>query len=76
MTAIPLRAMAWPRKGRQAVSARSILCFWAVNGLGMPLTDLAQRLGVCLRTVTVAMKRGSEIVAREKLDIALLECKI
>ena len=76
LTAVPVKAMAGSGKERQAVRARSILCFWAVNGLSMPLTDLAQRLGVSLPTASVAVKRGSEIVDREKLDIAVLECKI
>lgn len=66
LTAIPVEAMAGSGKERQAVKARSILCFWAVNGLGMPLTDLAHRLGISLPTVSVAVKRGSEIVDREK----------
>ena len=76
LTAIPIKAMAGPGKERQAVRARSILCFRAVNGLGMPLTDPAQRLEVCLPTVSAAVKRGGEIVDRKKLDITALECKI
>jgi hypothetical protein len=72
LTATPLPAMAGPGKQRKSVRARSILCFLAVNGLGMPLTDLAARLGICLPTVSVAVRRGGEIVAREKLGIAQL----
>jgi REP element-mobilizing transposase RayT/DNA-binding CsgD family transcriptional regulator len=76
LTAIPLPAMAGPGKQRKTVRARSILCFLAVNGLGLPLADLAARLGISLPTVSVAVQRGGEIVDREKLDIAVLECKI
>jgi hypothetical protein len=36
----------------------------------------ANRLGICLPTVSVAVKRGREIVDREQSDIAVLECKI
>ncbi|MGV8073401.1 MAG: hypothetical protein AB2L11_02405 [Syntrophobacteraceae bacterium] len=75
-TQIPLQAPAGPRKERRTVRARSILCFWAVNGLGMSLADLAGRLGISLPTVSVAMQRGSKIVDSEKLDITTLECKI
>jgi Mn-dependent DtxR family transcriptional regulator len=38
----------------------------------MPLTDLADRLGISLPTVSVAVQRGGEIVEREKLGIAQL----
>jgi|SRR5208283_4435411 len=72
LTAIPLPAMAGPGKQRQTVRARSILCFLSVNGLGMPLTVLADRLRISLPTVSVAVQRGGEIVYREKLDIAQL----
>jgi DNA-binding Lrp family transcriptional regulator len=64
--------MAGPGKQRKSVKARSILCSLAVNGLGMPLTDLADRLGISLPTVSVAVQRGGEIVDREKLGIAQL----
>jgi hypothetical protein len=44
----------------------------AVNGLGLPLTVLAGRLGISLPTVSVAVQRGGQIVDREELDIAPL----
>ncbi len=72
LTAIALPAMAGPGKQRQTVRARSILCFLAANGLGMPLTVIADRLGISLPTVSVAVQRGREIVDREKSDIAPL----
>ncbi len=59
-------------KAGLAVRARSILCFLAVNGLGMPPTVIADRLGISLPTVSAAVRRGGQIVDREKLDIAPL----
>lgn len=72
LTAIPLSVMAGPSKQRQIVKARSILCFLAINGLGIPLTVLAASLRISLPTVSVAVQRGGKIVEREKLDISLL----
>src|SRR5208283_414684 len=58
LTAIPLPAMAEPGKQRPSVRARSILCFLAVNGLGMPMTVLAYRLGISLRPLVWRYKEA------------------
>jgi REP element-mobilizing transposase RayT len=50
-------------KGRQQdkVRARSILCFWAVRELGMPLADVARTLEMSMPGVGYAVERGKII---------------
>jgi REP element-mobilizing transposase RayT len=54
-------------KGRQPqrVQARSLLCFWAVRELGIPLTDMARRLDMSPPAIGYAVQRG-EAIARER----------
>jgi REP element-mobilizing transposase RayT len=53
-------------KGRQQgkVRARSLLCYWAVRELGMPLADLARELEMSMPGVGYAVERG-EIIAQD-----------
>ncbi len=53
-------------RGRQQpkVTARSLLCFWAVRELGLPLTELARQLGLSPPGVSCAVQRG-ETLSRE-----------
>ncbi len=77
LTGISLSEMVGPGKQRQTVRARSILCFVAVNGLGMLLSALADKLGISLPTVSVAVQRGGQLGDRERLDfLHSFECKI
>ncbi len=48
---------------KRKVMARSLLCYWAVNGLGLTLTELAARLEMSVPGVGYAAKRG-ETIAR------------
>jgi hypothetical protein len=57
-------------KKRENVKARGLLCYGAVTALGKSLTDLARRLGVAVSTVSLAVKRGAQLEAREKLKMA------
>lgn len=54
-------------KGKQPrkVDARGLLCYWAVNHLGMSLTDVARSLGMTPAGVGYAARRG-ETIAKEK----------
>ncbi|MFQ5874108.1 MAG: transposase [Dehalococcoidia bacterium] len=51
-------------KGRQQrrVHARSLLCFWAERELGLPITELARRLGMSPPGVGYAVQRGEALV--------------
>ena len=53
-------------KGKQQrkVKARSLLCFWAVQELGISLTELAKHLGITVPGVGYAVVRG-QVIARD-----------
>ncbi len=53
-------------KGKQPrkVEARGLLCYWAVNTLGMSLTDVARQLGMTLAGVGYAVRRGEAIATK------------
>ena len=53
-------------KGRQQrkVKARSLLCFWAVREIGMPLRELAGRLEMSAPGVGFAVERGEALAHR------------
>jgi putative transposase len=48
------------RRSRQ-VEARSLLCYWAVNELGMAITDLARVFGMTPSAISYAVPRGKGI---------------
>ena len=50
-------------KGKQQrkVKARSLLCFWSVQELGISLTELAKHLGITVPGVGYAVERGQAI---------------
>ncbi len=64
---LPPEEILSPGKYRDRVSARSVLCFWAVRLLGMTATELAGRLGVSRLAVSNAVRRGSRITAEQGL---------
>jgi REP element-mobilizing transposase RayT len=47
---------------RQKVTARSLLCCWAVRELGLPLTQLARQLGLSPPGVSYAVQRGEAMI--------------
>ncbi|MCD6306002.1 MAG: transposase [Deltaproteobacteria bacterium] len=58
-------------KGRQKrrVEARDLLCYWAVNELGMSQTDLAVRLGMSTAGVGYAVARGEMIANKHQCQL-------
>lgn len=50
---------------KQLVTARSLLCFWAVRELGLSMTSLARRFNISTVAVSKSVKRGEEI-AKER----------
>ena len=48
-------------KHKEAVKARSLLCYWAVRELGMTMVSLARRLGQSVPAVGKAVARGEKI---------------
>jgi len=51
------------------VNARRLLCFWAVRGLGMSLTDLARELDMTTPGVGFAAERGGVIAHDNKYQL-------
>ena len=53
------------RKQPKKVKVRGLLCFWAVQELGISLTELARHLGISVPPVGYAVERA-EATARDK----------
>ncbi|MGD8667176.1 MAG: helix-turn-helix domain-containing protein [Desulfobacterales bacterium] len=56
-------------KKRIRVKARGVLCFWAVNELGMTGAEVARRLKISKSGVSRAVARGEEIAAKMRLNL-------
>ena len=51
------------------VTARSLLCDWAVKKLGISATELSKKLAVSLPSVSISVKRGEKIAKTEQLEL-------
>ena len=49
-------------KSRHAVRARSLVCFWAFNDLGINQIELARRFRISQPAVSSAVRKGEKIV--------------
>jgi putative transposase len=58
-------------KGKQpkVVQARSLLCYWATNELGISQSALSKRLELSPSAVSLAVARGRELVRKHKYSI-------
>ena len=45
----------------RSVEARSLLCYWAVRELGVPMSSLARKLGKSIPSVSESVTRGRRI---------------
>ncbi len=59
-----------PCKERIIVKARAMVCYWAVSELGLSMTEVAGKLGIAVPTVSVAVKKGRQMVSNEGLLLA------
>ena len=50
-----------PGKEPWRVTARSLLCYWAVRELGLPMSELSRKLSLSLSGVSQSVKRGEKI---------------
>jgi hypothetical protein len=48
-------------KYRRTVEARSLLCYWAVRELGIPMSSLGGNLGTSIPSVSESVTRGRRI---------------
>jgi putative transposase len=58
-----------PGKVRQAVIARSVLCYWATTELGMSQSQLAQLLSINQPAVSNSVRRGAKLIQERKYSI-------
>ena len=57
------RSRIWvPGKERSRVTARSLLCYWAVRDLGLSMAELSRRLGLWMSGLSQSVKRGETLV--------------
>lgn len=59
--------------GRQSliVSARSLVCFWAVRELGMSLSELARTFNMTVPGIGYAVTRGERIAKNKNLSLVI-----
>ena len=50
---------------KRLVTARSLLCFWAVRELGVSMASLSRKLGISTVAVSKSVERGAGIVKKE-----------
>ena len=57
-------------RGKSTVKARSLLCYWATEELGLKQTEIAKKLRVTQAAVSIAAKRGRAIATENKITFA------
>ncbi|MEJ2662175.1 MAG: transposase, partial [Desulfobacteraceae bacterium] len=62
---MPVEALWLEGRYRSLVTARSLLCFWAVRELGISMSSLARKLNISTVAVSKSVKRGAEIANDE-----------
>jgi REP element-mobilizing transposase RayT len=70
LLSIQAKTIVGPSKERIIVKARVLVCYWAVTECGLSMTEVATRLNISVPTVSVAVKRGREMVSKEGLVFA------
>jgi len=55
-----------PGKERRKVEARSMLCYWATDRLGISQQELAKRLKLTQPAVSQAVKRGKDLATMKQ----------
>lgn len=63
---IPSEEIVTPGKGRKRTKARSMLCYWATDRLGISQTQLAHTLNLTQSAVSQAARRGKELVKSQR----------
>jgi REP element-mobilizing transposase RayT len=56
---------------RKVVEARSLMCYWSVRKLGIPMSSLARRLNISITAVSKSVVRGQKL-AHEK-NVSLID---
>jgi biotin operon repressor len=58
-----------PGKYQRLVSARSLLCYWAVRLLGVTMASMARRLGISTVAVSKSVDRGARIAKENGYEL-------
>ena len=54
---------------RKVVEARSLMCYWSVRKLGIPMSSLARRLNISITAVSKSVVRGKKIAEKKKISL-------
>ncbi len=71
LAGIDSRRIWQPGRYRKRVKARSLLCFWAVQELGVPQAALAGRLGISSAAVSKSVRRGATIAKENNYKLSI-----
>lgn len=58
-----------PGRYNNRVQARSVLCYYAVNDLGVTITELARQINISPQAVSLSVKRGELIIKNKNLKL-------
>ena len=61
-----------PGRYKNAVKARSVLCYWGTRELGLTMVELAKRLHLSQPTVSQSAMRGRKIALEEGLRLNMV----
>jgi hypothetical protein len=56
-------------KYQRTVNARSLLCYWAVRELGIPMSNLSIKLGISIPSISISVKRGQRIAEENEFTL-------
>ena len=56
-------------KYQRIVNARSLLCYWAVRELGIPMSNLSIKLGISIPSVSISVRRGQRIAEENEFTL-------
>ena len=56
-------------KDRALVSARSLICYWAVKDLGISMAALSRRFDISIAGISLSVKRGEKIARKNKYEM-------
>ncbi len=69
LTSISPQDLVGPCKQRTIVKARALVCYWSATELGISMTDMSKKLGICVSAVSGAVKKGRQTVEKEGLKL-------
>lgn len=58
-----------PGKYKKVVEARSVVCYWAMREIGISQSVLAQKFSISQPAVSMAIKRGEQVVNRNNFSL-------